>query len=136
MPNETAPHILIVEDDEAMLDLMDRFLRRHGYATTATGAAEGALAAITACAPSLAIIDYMLPGEMTGLDLLAILRGRYPTIPTLFISAFGSPELCRTARSGGATECLIKPFDMAILIARVEGLLAGRRPEGAGEAHA
>jgi two-component system OmpR family response regulator len=78
----------------------------------------------------------MLPGEMTGLDVLAVLRGRYPTVPTLFISAFGSPELCRTARTGGATDCLIKPFDMAVLIARVEALLDGRRPEAAGEPRA
>jgi len=129
MPIETAPHILSVEDDEAMLDLMDRFLRRQGYATTAASEAYVALAAVTAGPPSLAIIDYMLPGGMTGLDLLAVLRGRFPAIPTLFISAFGSPELCRTARAGGATDCLIKPFDMAILIARVEALLEGRSPE-------
>jgi len=128
MATETAPHILIVEDDEAMLDLMDRFLRRQGYATTAATAPHLALAAVTTCPPSLAIIDYMLPGEMTGLDLLAVLRGSFPTLPTLFISAFGSPELCRTARAGGATDCLIKPFDMAILIARVEALLEGHRP--------
>lgn len=134
MATETAPHILIVEDDEAMLALMDRFLRRQGYATTATTAPHLALARLAEHPPTLAIIDYMLPGEMNGLEFLVSLRQRFPAIPTLFISAFGSLELCRTARAGGATDCLIKPFDMPILIARVETLLAARRPATPGEA--
>jgi DNA-binding response OmpR family regulator len=124
MPAEQAPHILIVEDDEAMLELMERFLRRQRYTTATAADAAAALTFADEHAPSLAIIDYMLPGEMNGLELLAALRGRFPAIPTLFISAFGSPELCRTARNSGATDCLIKPFDMAMLMARVDVLLA------------
>ena len=131
MSTGTAPNILIVEDDEAMLDLMDRFLRRQGYRTTVAAVPEQALATVADCAPHLAIIDYMLPGEINGLECLAALRRRFPAIPPLFISAFGSPELCRTARASGATDCLIKPFDMAILIARVEALLAGQGEDGA-----
>jgi DNA-binding response OmpR family regulator len=123
MPPKKAPHILIVEDDETMLELMERFLRRQQYTTATATNAGTALAATSERAPSLAIIDYMLPGEMNGLELLALLRNRFPAIPTLFISAFGSPELCRTARNSGATDCLIKPFDMAILMTRVDGLL-------------
>ncbi|MGD2063595.1 MAG: response regulator [Nitrospirota bacterium] len=129
MPAELAPHILIVEDDEAMLELIERFLHRQRYATTAATDASTALAAATEHAPSMAIIDYMLPGEMNGLELLTVLRNRFPSIPTLFISAFGSPELCRTARNSGATDCLIKPFDMAILMTRVDTLLTHNHDE-------
>ena len=124
MSVEKAHHILIVEDDEAMLELMARFLRRQRYSTAAVADAGTALTSAAEHAPSLAIIDYMLPGEMNGLELLAVLRSRFPALPTLFISAFGSPELCRTARNSGATDCLIKPFDMAILMTRVDVLLA------------
>jgi len=123
MPAQQPPHILIIEDDETMLELIERFLRRQRYTIAAAANAAAALTAAAEHTPSLAIIDYMLPGEMNGLELLAMLRDRFPAIPTLFISAFGSPELCRTARNSGATDCLIKPFDMAILMARVDILL-------------
>ncbi|HBB41513.1 MAG: hypothetical protein COW73_02940 [Nitrospirae bacterium CG18_big_fil_WC_8_21_14_2_50_70_55] len=121
------PCILIVEDDEAMLALMERFLRRGGYTTATTVTAEAALTAIAESAPSLVIVDYMLPGEMNGLELIDHLQKCHPEIPTLFISAFGSPDLCRTARNGGATDCLIKPFNMVTLMERVATLLA--RPD-------
>ncbi len=106
-----------------MLALMERFLRRRGYETARAVEAEAALASIAELLPSLVIIDYMLPGEMNGLDLLDHLHDRHPQLPTLFISAFGSPDLCRTARNGGATDCLIKPFNMVTLVERVVALV-------------
>ncbi len=124
MATPLPPHILIVEDDEEMLALMERFLRRRGYQTATALEAETAIATLHDHLPSLVIVDYMLPGPMSGLELLDLLQERYPEIPTLFISAFGSPDLCRTARNGGATDCLIKPFNMATLVERVEALLA------------
>lgn len=124
MATPLPPHILIVEDDEAMLALMERFLLRRGYETATALEAESALTALDEQPPSLVIIDYMLPGPMNGLELLDYLQERYPEIPTLFISAFGSPDLCRTARNGGATDCLTKPFNMVTLVERVEALLA------------
>jgi DNA-binding response OmpR family regulator len=127
------PRVLIVEDDAAMLGLIDRFLRRQGYDTTTASDSQAALAAIGRQPPTLAIIDYMLPGPLNGLELLLRLRERYPELRTLFISAFGSPELCRQARSGGATDCLIKPFEMTTLVERVEVLLTGAGRDGEGE---
>jgi len=131
MATALPPNVLIVEDDEAMLALMERFLRRRGYETTTALDAETAVAALGAPLPSLVIVDYMLPGPMNGLGLLDHLQERHPAIPTLFISAFGSPDLCRTARNGGATDCLTKPFNMVTLVERVESLLPP--PEATGE---
>lgn len=124
MATPLPPHILVVEDDEAMLTLMERFLRRRGYQTATALDAESAVTALDDCLFSLVIIDYMLPGPMNGMELLDYLQERHPEIPTLFISAFGSPDLCRTARNGGATDCLTKPFNMVTLVERVEALLA------------
>ena len=123
MATPLPPHVLIVEDDEAMLALMERFLRRRGYETTAALDAATALTTLGDRLPSLVIVDYMLPGPMNGLELVDRLHGRYPKIPTLFISAFGSPDLCRAARNGGATDCMTKPFNMVTLVERVEALL-------------
>ena len=110
MATPLPPHVLIVEDDEAMLALMERFLRRRGYETTA------ALNAATA-------LTTHFPDDPWARALVDRLHGRYPKIPTLFISAFGSPDLCRAARNGGATDCLTKPFNMVTLVERVEALL-------------
>jgi len=123
MATPPPPHVLIVEDDEAMLALMERFLQRRGYEATTALDAETALTALGNRLPSLVIVDYMLPGPMNGLELVDQLHDRYPAIPTLFISAFGSPDLCRAARNGGATDCLIKPFNMVTLVEQVESLL-------------
>jgi len=123
MATPSPAYVLIVEDDEAMLALMERFLQRRGYETTSALDAETAIATLGDRRPSLVIVDYMLPGPMNGLELIDRLLDRYPEISTLFISAFGSPDLCRTARNGGATDCLIKPFNMVTLVERVESLL-------------
>ncbi|RMF84339.1 MAG: response regulator [Nitrospirae bacterium] len=115
--------IFLVEDDPAMLSLMERFLRRHGYETAAAADGPTALGEIAARRPDLVIVDYMLPGPFNGLELITRLRDRFPRLPTLFITAFGSPNLCKTAQAGGATACLIKPFNMELLVRQVAALL-------------
>lgn len=124
MGKPTAHRILIVDQDRTMLALIERVLLRHGYHSTGLDDGPSAVTRIANDPPDLAIVDYGLSGPMDGLELVAALRRRHPTVPALFTSAFGSAELYQRARACGATDCLSKPFHMTTFVQRIETLLA------------
>jgi two-component system phosphate regulon response regulator OmpR len=121
-------HILLVDDDDRLRQLLGRFLGEHGFrVTTATTAAE-AREQLRFLEFDLMVLDVMMPGE-SGLSLTEALRGdRAPTMPILLLTARGTPEDILAGFEAGADDYLGKPFDPRVLLARIRAMLRRASP--------
>jgi two-component system OmpR family response regulator len=118
---ETA-HVLLVEDDVEIRDLVQAFLSRHGYAVSL--AAEGRAAEMRLAQEppvDLLMLDIMLPGE-DGLSLCRRLRAQ-SSVPILMLTALGEDTDRIVGLEMGADDYLPKPFNPRELLARVRALL-------------
>ncbi|MEP7013721.1 MAG: response regulator transcription factor [Acidobacteriota bacterium] len=128
VPANVAPRVLVVEDDEAIASGLVFNLERKGYeVVVATDGAE-ALDRVMATDFDLVILDVRLPG-IDGFQVCQRLRGAGNFTPILMLTARGQPDDVIFGLKMGADDYVIKPFDLAELLARVEGLL--RRQEWA-----
>jgi two-component system OmpR family response regulator len=123
-------HLLIVEDDSEMRDLLRKVLEKEGYRVS--GAADGreALASLSQAAFDLVVTDMLMP-EDGGLELLQAIRETHPTLPVIIITAFGDWGSYSRALELGAAAFISKPLKMAELVGAIHTALAGR---GAGQA--
>lgn len=122
-----AAHILIVDDNAEMRDLLGRALRREGYRVSAAGDGKGMRAALAEERIDLVLLDLMLPGE-DGLTLCRDLRAT-SALPVIMLTAKGE-ELDRVlGLKMGADDYIPKPFSTLELLARIEAVL--RRAKGA-----
>lgn len=123
--------ILIIEDDEDLRTLLTYNLEAEGHAVTcAPNGAEGCKY-IAQKPPDLVILDWMMPGEISGLRVLELLRADRVTVklPIIMLTARGE-ELDRVhGLQAGADDYVMKPFSVVELMVRVKGLLRRARPE-------
>jgi two-component system KDP operon response regulator KdpE len=126
---ETAEKILVIDDDATLLKLIRRSLEPLGYSIfTATNGEEG-LRLFPQIAPSLIILDIMMPG-MDGWEVCKRLR-HISSVPIIFLTALDSIEDVVQGLIGGADDYLAKPFKIDELSARVTALLRrARMPQG------
>ena len=116
--------VLIVEDEQHLADGLRFNLEAEGYEVEVVDTGEGALAVLTA-KPStfdLVVLDVMLPGK-DGFAVASELRQANQFVPILMLTARGRPEDVLLGFSAGADDYLPKPFELAILLARIRGLL-------------
>lgn len=118
------PHILIVEDERDLSDLLVYNLKRAGYSTAIATAGRAALDAVAKHAPDLILLDIMLP-ELPGTEVASRLRSDPVTasIPIIMLTAKGEEQDQVTGLKVGADDYVTKPFSMKVLLARVEALL-------------
>jgi two-component system copper resistance phosphate regulon response regulator CusR len=119
-------HILVVEDEVAIADFLERGLRAEGYSVTAVHDGEASLEPGMIERSDLVILDVMLPGR-DGLEVLREIRARAPSLPVLMLTARGSVGDKVAGLDGGAIDYLTKPFSFEELTARVRAHL--RRPD-------
>jgi DNA-binding response OmpR family regulator len=115
-------HILVVEDEAHLAQGLLFNLRAEGYTAQLAVDGETALEVIAADPVDAIILDVMLPGR-DGFSVAAELRAQQNFIPILMLTARGRPEDVLNGFSAGADDYLPKPFDLAILLARLNGLL-------------
>lgn len=118
-------HLLVVDDDDRIRDLLRTFLSRAGFRVTAASGAEPARRLLDALDFDLAILDVMMPGE-DGLSLVAWLRsrpGRVGRLPVLMLTARGEPVDRIEGLRRGADDYLAKPFEPEELVLRIEAIL-------------
>ena len=117
----TSPHLLIVDDDREIRDLLARFLRKHGYRvdTAADGRAMAKL--LEAGRFDLVVLDIMLPGE-DGLSLCRRLRAT-SDLPIVMLTAVGDDTDRIVGLELGADDYVTKPFNPRELLARVKAVL-------------
>lgn len=126
--------ILLVEDEPAILELLEFTLAPKGYKLqTALDAAE-ARASIKASLPDLVILDWMMPGE-TGVQLARSLRAdvRTKALPIIMLTAKADETDKVVGLDAGADDYVTKPFSPRELVSRVNALLRRRAPEHAEE---
>lgn len=115
-------HILVVEDEAHLAQGLLFNLRAEGYTAQLAVDGETALEVIAANPIDAIILDVMLPGR-DGFSVAAELRAQQNFVPILMLTARGRPEDVLNGFSAGADDYLPKPFDLAILLARLNGLL-------------
>jgi two-component system, sensor histidine kinase and response regulator len=108
----TALHVLVVDDDPALLQALPETLRLRmsGVTVDTADSAAAALDRIAAQDYDAIVTDIKMPG-MDGLALLAEIRGRRPDTPTLMITGHGEQDLAVRALRGGAYDFIQKPID-------------------------
>ena len=119
--------ILIIEDDQAILKMLQRGLAYEGYTVdTATDGRMG-LIAVRDHTPDLVVLDWMLPG-MDGLEVCHRLR-QGGSIPILMLTAKDTVQDRIQGLDAGADDYMVKPFNLDELLARVRALLRRTQPE-------
>ncbi|HUD50948.1 response regulator [Parvibaculum sp.] len=128
IPDEDAAHILVIDDDRRIRELLKRYLADHGYrVTTAENAAE-ARAKLAGLAFDLLVVDVMMPGE-SGVELTTSLR-RSSSVPILMLTARGETEDRIQGLESGADDYLSKPFEPRELLLRIGTILRRSRAPG------
>lgn len=123
------PHVLIVDDDREIRDLLARFLRRHDYRVETAADGRAMMRLIETSRFDLVVLDLMLPGE-DGLSLCRRLRAR-SRLPVIMLTALGEETDRIVGLEMGADDYLAKPFNPRELLARIRAVL--RRAGGADE---
>ncbi|XNL74356.1 response regulator transcription factor [Actinomadura madurae] len=125
-------HVLLVEDDDVIRETTQLTLERDGFRVTASADGRAALDAFHAERPDLALLDVMLPG-LNGVSLCRRIR-EASLIPVIMVSARDDPVDIIVGLEAGADDYVTKPFDGAVLTARIRAQLrrAGQptRPTG------
>jgi two-component system phosphate regulon response regulator OmpR len=121
MMDSTEPHLLVVDDDAPLRELLRRYLTEQGFRVTTAGDAAEARAKLTSMAFDLLVLDVMMPGE-DGLDLTRALR-RESRIPILLLTAMAEPENRINGLERGADDYLGKPFEPRELVLRIRNIL-------------
>lgn len=118
--------VLVVEDEQHLGDGLRFNLEAEGYQVEVVETGEEALEKLSvAPAFDVVILDVMLPGK-DGFEVIAEMRRTGLFIPTLMLTARGHPQDVLRGFEAGADDYLMKPFELAILIARIRGLLRRR----------
>lgn len=123
---EPDPHILIIDDDERIRTLLQKFLMRHGFLVTGAREAAHARRILSGLDFDLIICDVMMPGE-DGVSLTRALRETNQT-PILLLTAKGETEDRIAGLEAGADDYLPKPFEPKELLLRMNAILR-RVPE-------
>ena len=116
-----AAHVLVVEDDPTVSEVVVRYLEREGFTTEAVSDGITALERARAVPPALVILDLMLPG-MDGLEVCRRLRSDGP-VPVVILTARGDEEDRVMGLDLGADDYVAKPFSPRELMARVKAVL-------------
>lgn len=125
-----APHILVVEDEQALGLLLAYNLEAEGFTVERVERGDDAEMRLAEMPPDLVILDWMLPG-VSGLEICRRLRARETTrtLPVIMLTARGEEAERVRGLSVGADDYVVKPFSVPELMARVRSLLRRSRPE-------
>jgi two-component system phosphate regulon response regulator OmpR len=123
---DDAPHLLVVDDDRRIRDLLSRFLFAEGYRVTTAETAAEARAKLEGLRFDLLILDVMMPGE-TGFEFARKLR-MSSSVPILMLTARGEAESRIQGLEIGADDYVGKPFEPRELSLRIANILKRARP--------
>jgi two-component system phosphate regulon response regulator OmpR len=126
---DNAPHLLVVDDDRRIRDLLSRFLLSEGYRVTTAQSAAEARAKLEGLRFDLMILDVMMPGE-NGFEFARSLR-TLSTVPILMLTARDEAESRIAGLEIGADDYVGKPFEPRELSLRVANILKRARPPSA-----
>ncbi|MGA2282983.1 MAG: response regulator [Candidatus Dormibacteria bacterium] len=117
--------VLIIEDYYALADIESLLCTMEGHEVRVAKSGDEGLAAVTEFNPDLVLLDLMLPGELTGTQVLERIRadrGQEPKV--LVVSALVNPTTAPQLEAFGNVQTLAKPFKIKELSSRIQGMLA------------
>lgn len=115
------PHILVVDDDDRLRDLLQRYLSEHGFRVSAAMDASDARKRMGMLAFDLLVLDVMMPGE-SGLEFAEDLR-RSNNVPILMLTAMAEQDDRINGLEKGVDDYLTKPFEPRELLLRIQSIL-------------
>lgn len=121
IPDDDAPHLLVVDDDTRIRNLLKQYLTENGFRVTVAGNAAEARRQLAGLDFDLLVLDIMMPGE-TGVDLTKSLRID-KKVPILMLTALSETDSRIAGLEAGADDYLAKPFDPRELILRINNIL-------------
>ena len=125
---DDAAHLLVIDDDTRIRNLLKQYLSENGFRVTVAGSADEARRKLQGLDFDLLIMDVMMPGE-SGIDMTRSLReDSKKQIPILMLTALSETDSRITGLQAGADDYLAKPFHMEELLARLRALI--RRSAG------
>jgi two-component system phosphate regulon response regulator OmpR len=123
---DDAPHLLLVDDDRRIRDLLSRFLSGEGYRVTTAASAKDARAKLLGLYFDMLILDVMMPGE-TGFDLARFIRTS-SSVPIIMLTARHEAEARIEGLQIGADDYVAKPFEPRELVLRIGNILKRTAP--------
>jgi two-component system phosphate regulon response regulator PhoB len=123
------PHILVVEDEDALSTLLQYNLEKDGYDVAVAGDGEEALTLVSERLPDIIVLDWMLP-KISGIEVCRRLRQRAESrnVPIIMLTARGEESDRIRGLDTGADDYIVKPFAMSELAARIRAVLRRIRP--------
>jgi two-component system, OmpR family, phosphate regulon response regulator OmpR len=125
-PADDAPHLLLVDDDRRIRDLLSRFLANEGYRVTTAKSADDARAKLLGLHFDMLILDVMMPGE-SGFDLARFIRAS-SAVPIIMLTARHETESKIEGLQIGADDYVAKPFETRELVLRIGNILRRATP--------
>ena len=126
-PPDDAPHILVVDDDQRIRDLLSRYLTENGFRVTSAGDAESARSSMRGLSFDLIILDITMPGE-SGLSLARGLK-QVSNVPICMLTARSETDDRIIGLEIGVDDYVAKPFEPRELLLRLQNILRrGRTP--------
>src|SRR5438132_10089266 len=120
--------LLLVDDDAVTRGLLARYLERNGFAVTGAADGDEALVRIEEGGHELVLLDILMEGR-GGLEILSTIRGKYATtdLPVIMATSKDQGADVVEALRLGANDYVTKPFDLPVVLARVQTQLALKR---------
>ena len=122
-------HILVVDDDKRLRELLRKYLAEQGFRVTVAADAGDARRKLDGIVFDLIVMDIMMPGE-NGLELTRALR-QNDDVPVLLLTAMSEPDDRIAGLETGADDYLVKPFEPRELVLRIRRILRRIPPEPA-----
>lgn len=126
---DEAPHILVVDDDRRIRQLLQSYLTDNGFRVTVAASAAEAREKMRAIVFDVLVLDIMMPGE-SGVQLTEHLRASNDRVPVLMLSALADTGDRIAGLQSGSDDYLAKPFEPKELLLRIQNLI--RRSETGG----
>lgn len=111
--------VLIVDDERSMRDFLKILLEKEGHKVAIAESGHKALTLLNSQAVEVIVSDIRMPG-MTGIELLETVKGKFPDLPVIMITAFASPDDAVLAMKNGAFDYITKPFNVDEIKAVIE----------------
>lgn len=127
IPTDDAPHLLVVDDDTRIRNLLKQYLSENGFRVTVAATAVEARRKLEGLDFDLLILDVMMPGE-SGVELTRSLRAQ-KNVPILMLTALSETDSRIAGLEAGADDYLPKPFDPRELILRINNILRRGGPQ-------
>ncbi len=121
---QNVPHVLIIDDDKNLREMISIKLKQHGFYTSDVGSAQEMQTSISLRRPDIVILDVGLPGNVSGHDILRQIKKdpNLLSIPVLMLTASAKEQDVVAALHNGAAGYIVKPVDTNVLVSRVEKL--------------